>query len=1197
MRSMRSSLLGVSLALLMSACAFASVDAVPAWAQAPWFQINSETAPTNLVPGGEGLLLVVVSNLGDAPIEGATKQVAITSKLPSGLVAKTITGPNVNETQAECTLATLTCTFKGVLYPYEQLAITIKVKVEEPAGTVTRLPVQASVQGGRALKSVSRTLQVPVGEQAGYGVEGFEVAAFNEDGTPATQAGEHPFQLTTTLTLNQTAGQYPAQPPKDFTFQLPPGLIGNPTALSQCSMGDFFSLVKTADLCPPSSVIGVATVFAREPIVSFIQKTVPVFNLEPAQGEPARFGFDVAGKIPIVIDTSVRTGGDYGVDAAVSDATETGGLLRSQLTLWGVPGDPRHNNARGWECVAGGNYQTDIKKPCPEASQEPDNPFLTLPTSCAPNPQSEPVSFKMQSDSWAEPGNFLGAEYAWMNQGGELLGFQDCGGLPPFAPEIDVSSEQHTAATPTGLQVKLKVKQESLLEPDGRAVADIRDSRVTLLEGVQLSPSAANGLLACPEGPQDGYEGIGFTGFQKLYGSGIEPGAQTATFTPTFRFSEEEHEGGQKVLPSCPDASKVGTVRIKTPLLSHELEGAVYLASPAPNGETGKNPFDSLIALYIVARDKESGVLVKLAGEGRVDEGTLQISTSFKNAPQVPFEELTLNLFGGQRASVTTPALCGSYATSATFTPWSDQPEASVFSPASDFSITSGVGGSGCPAAGLGFSPGFRASSENTQAGAFTDFQLELSRPDGDQALSTVTMHLPPGIAALLSSVELCPEAQAVMNACPPGSEIGSATAIAGLGSEPYVQEGGRVFITGPYGNAPFGLAIVTPAKAGPFDLGYVTVRSKLYIDPSNASVTVVSDPLPTQIRGIPLQLKRVLVSVDRPDFEFNPTSCDPMNIEGTLTGSEGAGASVSSPLQVAGCQNLSFSPQLSASAVGHGSKAQGTTFTVIVRSGGMTADGVAQAGIAKVGLQLPKQLSSRLPTLQKACADTTFDNNPASCDEGSVIGYATIHTPVLKNPLTGPAYLVSHGGAAFPDVEFVLQGENITLVLDGKTDIKGELTYSKFESTPDAPFTVFETVLPAGPHGVLTPNVAESRHFNLCGENLEMPTTITGQNGKVIEQATKITITGCGEVRSAKVKKLTPMQQLNRALASCRHLYKHSNSRRQRCERQAHTHYTRVALAACRHQHNHTHNKLLACERAARQRFTAPRTTLKKRS
>jgi hypothetical protein len=1146
----------LSLTVLASSLALGFISVTPTLA-APWWHISSETVPTNLPPGGSGQVLLVISNLGDQPVNGAGEPVIFTDKLPSGLVATAISGPVKNHTQVECSPSTLQCSFKGVLYPYEELTITLSVEVKAPGGV---LRDEASVRGGGAPGS-SRSLEVPVSsEPASFGVAGYELFPSNEDGTPATQAGEHPFQLTTTLLLNQTTARQPVALPKDLSFRLPPGLVGNPTAATQCTMSDFFALVEETNLCAASSVLGVATVIANEPkYVHVFPRTVPVFNLVPAQGEPARFGFEVLGKVPIVIDTSVRSGKDYSVIATVNDATETAGLLFSQVTLWGVPADPRHNNARGWECVAGGYFQNQVGKSCPSTANLVEHPFLRSPTSCASNPETEPVVSSTKADSWTSPGTLLGAEYAWMNEEeGRLLGFAGCDKLS-FSPSIDVAPEQHSASTPTGLEVEVTVPQQSTLEAGKLAEADVRDTTVTLPEGVELSPSAANGLEGCSEGQ------IGFTGFNQA--------AQTEEFDTTRA--------------GCPDGSKVGTVRIKTPLLSHELEGWVYLASPAPNGssEPGRNPFDSLVALYLVAEDPVSGVLVKLAGEGQVDEGTLVISTTFKNAPQVPFEELALNLFGGPRASVSTPPLCGSYPTSAAFTPWSGPELVSLLSPAQDFAISSGVGSSSCPS-GLGFSPRFTAYSQNTQAGAFTGFTLELSRPDGDQALSAVSMHLPPGIAALLSSVELCPEAQAAVSACPAGSEVGEAIAVAGLGTEPYVQRGGRVYITAPYGDAPFGLEIVTPAKAGPFDLGYVTVRSKLYIDQNNASVTIVSDPLPTQIRGIPLQLKRVIVNVNRAGFEFNPTSCDLMSIEGTITGAEHGTATVSSPFKAENCASLPFSPQLTASAVGRGSKAEGTTFAVTVRSGGVSAGGVAQAGIAKVALQLPKQLSSRLPTLQKACTDAVFNVNPASCGEGSVIGYATIHTPVLKNPLTGPAYLVSHGGAAFPDLEFVLQGEGIKLVLDGKTDIKGELTYSRFESTPDAPFTLFETALPAGPHGVLTPNVAESKHFSLCGETLTMPTTMIGQNGMRIEQETKVAITGCAEVKSAKARKLTLKQKLNRALASCKHTYRHAKSKRRRCERQAHVRYTRQALTACRHEHTHAKHKRLACVRHARKEF-----------
>jgi len=369
-------------------------------------------------------------------------------------------------------------------------------------------------------------------------------------------------------------------------------------------------------------------------------------------------------------------------------------------------------------------------------------------------------------------------------------------------------------------------------------------------------------------------------------------------------------------------------------------------------------------------------------------------------------------------------------------------------------------------------------------------------------------MRLPPGIAGMLSKVTLCPEPQASQGTCPPESLIGHTTVSSGLGPDPFTPPEGQVFITGPYKGAPFGLSIVTPALAPPFNLGKVIVRSTINIDKNTAALSIDSDPLPLRLRGVPLQLQHINVTVERPgnqEFQFNPTNCNPMKVEGTLTGAQGATYPVSSRFQVANCASLPFKPKLTASAAGKASKANGASFLVTVQSAGL-----GQANIAKVALQLPKALPSRLTTLQKACLLATFEANPATCPDGSNVGSATIHTPVLKSPLSGPAYFVSHGGAAFPDIEFVLQGEGVTLILDGKTDIKKGITYSRFESAPDAPFTTFETVLPTGPHSVLTAYVPGKANFNLCGTKLVMPTIITGQNGAVIKQDTHIAVTGC---------------------------------------------------------------------------------------
>ncbi len=1184
---------------------------VPACAEtlSPWWRVGMEVSPSNLPPEHEGEIIVVASDLGEGPVSGADGHpVIITDRLPAGVTATSISGEAQHGTPS-CSPATLQCTFTGILYPYEQIHITIDVKATLSAGTVTTLANEMSVEGGGAPRATSSVQDVRIsGVPTPFGVQaqGYELAPYDSDGTPATQAGSHPSQLTSTLIMNQTGdanGREPVALPRNLRFQLPLGLVGDPQATAQCPASDFYAHtpVSEVDECPPGSVVGVATVTIDEPEhFDVVTLTAPVFNLVPSEGEPARFGFEALGLVPVVIQTAVDPGDDYAVIASVKNASELAGLLSSQVTLWGVPGDPSHNQSRGWECVEGGVHHErgEVSTPCPTTTDLPQTPFLTLPTSCAANPSSEPFASTAQVESWTEPGHIVESEYSWSGPLQEPLAPVGCEALP-FTPSIGVAPETHTGSTPTGLDVSVKLPQNTTLEPnpEGLAEADVRDTTVTLPEGVQVNPSAANGLQACPEhgsevSPGITAGGIGFTGFEDF-----QPGAPTATFSEGFDLTPPtEPKSGESY---CPEASKLGTVRIKTPLLPRELEGALYLAEPAPNGEGEKNPFDSLIAMYIVAEDHEAGILVKLAGEGELNQSTGRVSTTFKSTPQLPFEELKVELFGGQRASLSTPASCGNYSTVASFTPWSVQlgaPATPAGSTGEEFPITEG-----CSTGTLPFSPSLPKAATNGQAGMFTPFTLQIARPDGDQALQSFSLGLPPGLAAVLASVPLCPEPAAAEGACgetSPESEIGQSLAESGVGSEPYGLPG-KVYLTGPYGSAPFGLSSVTPLEhVGPFDLGRIVVRSGITINPNTAAAsidtaatTLISSTgvresfagLPEMIKGIPSQIKDLTVNVDRPGFTFNPTNCSPMAITATLDGWQDASSEASHPFQASNCASLPFSPTLTASVGGHASKANGTNLNVTV-----TSAGVGQANIQKVDLQFPKALSSRLTTLQKACTEAAFNANPASCDPDSVIGHATVHTPLLKSSLTGPAYLVSHGGAAFPDVEFVLQGEGVEIVLDGKTDIKEGITYSKFESAPDAPFTTFETELPSGPDSIFTANVPEKEDFNLCKASLEMPTRIVAQDGTVIEPTTKIVAQGCGEVRSSKVKKLSLAQRLKQALAQCRKRYKHSESKRVKCERQAHARYTSLALAACRKQDKHAKKQRVACESLARRRYGA---------
>ena len=1111
-RTVRAALATVTLALVLELGASTAATAAP---QAPWWRLSSSSAPTHLRPGDkEDVVVAAVSNLGDANASGSKAAVTVTDHLPPGLTAtavKLLASTEHQEGTCE-PLPALRCTFNKEVEPYVNLemAITVEVSGSLPA---EELQNTMEVQGGEAPSAAKSDALTVANLPTPFGAEAVELAPEAEGGVRESRAGSHPFQLTTVLDFNRTLQPGTIQPSapallKNLHFDLPPGMIGDPQATPHCSSLDFSTLnLQDTNSCPAETVVGVALVTLLEPVsVGYVTVAVPVFNLAPALGEPARLGFE-AFNVPVVLDTAVRTGGDYSVQVNVSNATSAAQVLGSAITLWGEPGDPRHDSSRGWGCIVGGKEAPE-GVPCDPPSPRPTTPFLRLPTSC-----EGPLRATLTGDSWS--GDLLEGTASVPALGG-------CDELP-FTPAIALSPEVHSASTPTGLSVSVKVPQEGLLGSGALAQADLRDATVALPEGVQLSPSSANGLQACSESQ------IGFTAFNAE--------KQIDEFTPGPA--------------SCPDAAKLGVVHIKDPLLPNELQGAVYLATPAPFGEEHQNPFNSLAAVYIVAEEPASRVLVKLAGEVTINESTLQVATTFRNSPQVPFEELKVDLFGGPRAAVTTPPACGGYQAAATFTPWSGQPPVSVSSAAGEFAVSSGPGGAPCPGAQQPFAPGFQAHATNTQAGAFTPFTVSINRADGDQAVRSTSVRLPPGVAALLSSVTPCPEPQAAQGACAAASLIGHTTVAAGLGPEPVTPPQGQVFITGPYKGAPFGLSIVAPAVAGPFDLGNVVVRATINIDPNTAAVTIDSDPLPTQLKGIPLQLQQINVAIDRPGFEFNPTNCNATSITGALAGAAGATEPVSAPFQVTGCQNLPFSPVLTASVAGHASKSNGTSFDVKLES-----QGVGQANIAKVDLQLPLALPSRLATLQKACGGSVFALNPAACSAESIIGTATIHTPVLKNALSGPAYLVSHGSAAFPDVEFVLQGEGITLILDGKTDIKAGITYSRFETAPDAPFTRFETVLPAGPHSALTAYVPKTP-YDLCGTPLSMPAEITSQSGVTIKQKINVATTGCGGVKHARV---TSAQLLAKALKACRARYKHNHARRAACERKAKKRYKAAA-------------------------------------
>jgi hypothetical protein len=888
---------------------------------------------------------------------------------------------------------------------------------------------------------------------------GFVVSATNQDGTPDLQAGSHPYDFTTTVSVNtvevKTPGtneKYPIPAGgdvKDIEVNLPAGFVGDPLATPQCETQIFRQVRGYVDACPADSQVGLAALTLAGHVYY-----PEVYNLVPPSGTPAMFGFTIF-SVPIVLVPHVRTGSDDGVSVKFTSIPESLAITKGTVTLWGVPADHGHDMERG-ECWGESGVVFGIKgrgeeRMCP--SSAPARPFLSLPTSC-----SGPLRFTTRIDSYEEQGVFKEDETS-------IPGMTGCDKLD-FKPSLAVQPEPAQAASPSGLSVEIVVPQ-TYENPAGLAEANLEDTTVTLPAGVAVNPAAADGLVGCSEEQ-----------------FGLHDAAEVA----------------------CPDASKVGQVEVRTPLLEHALVGGVFLAQQGNLAGNGSNPFGSLIALYLTIRDPYSGVLIKLAGEVKPDPVTGQLVTTFLNNPQVPFDSLRLSFFGGPRAALVNPPLCGSYTTSAQMSPWSGGAGAS---PQSVFQITSGPGGSACVSS-LPFIPSLVSGTTSNQAGGFSPFSLTFFRTDGEQNLGRIRVVTPPGLLGSLSTVPLCGEPQAAAGTCGPESMIGHVTVGVGAGSNPFYVTG-KVYLTVGYHGAPFGLSFVVPAVAGPYNLGTVVVRAAVNVDPHTVALTVTSEPLPQILQGIPLHIRAVNVTIDRERFIFNPTNCSPLSIQALLSSSLGASDSVSTRFQATNCGALAFKPKFSVSTSGHTSRANGASLDAKVAFPN-TGQGT-QADIHSFKVDLPKQLPSRLTTLQKACTAATFEANPANCPAASVIGTVRVNTPVLPVQLTGPVYFVSHGGEAFPSLEIVLQGDGVRVDVVASTFIsKAGITSSTFKTIPDVPFESFELYLPEGKYSALAAN------GTLCTSTLAMPTAIVPQNGGAeIHESTPISVTGCPKAKTAK--------------------------------------------------------------------------------
>ena len=1014
---------------------------------APGYEVIGRFGPTNLPPGGEGVLHLYVYNLGEG--ESATGPI-VTDVLPAGVVARTSEIQNTVTQGAGVVSCAGTREVTCELDPIQQGAPRILELPVSVSASPAEEPDRVTVSGGGALDVANATVPVHYGtEPAPLGFANADAWITNADGTIDTQAGSHPYDLVVAFAANSTGitnSDNADEKPSGGEFRaldadLPPGIVGEPGAVPKCTRGQF-----DAEKCLANTQIGEN--FASISGSSLADEQV--YNLVPPPGVAAEFGFTLGG-ISVFLDARVRSGGDYGITEHANIPERK--IVFNTTTIWGTPGGAEHKA------------------------------LLTLPTSCS----REPPVFTLEGlGTWQdESSNSPPFSFPMQNSEGTPVTITGCEKLKHFQPFISLAPDTSFSDTPAGLSTIVKVPQG--LNPEGLATPGLEETTVVLPEGIAINPGQATGLAAC----QSWQENIG----------GPE--------------AEKETMDGPS---SCPAASKVGTDEISTPLLPGRLKGNVYvLQSNPPN-------------LQLLVAAEGEGIYLKLIGTVHLNEQTGQITTTFKGTPQdpgtpdAPLNEFVLNFSGGPQAALVTPQFCGVYTATADFTPWSTPLTADAFSE-SNFQITAGPGGSSTSncTGPLPFTPTMTAGATTDQAGGYTDFTMLLSRKDGQQHIEKLQFKTPEGLLGMIAKVPLCQEPQAAQGTCSAASQIGHTVAEVGPGPYPFVlPEPGAppasIYLTGPYEGAPFGLSIAVPIVAGPFNLGTEVVRAKIEVDPHTSQLTISTTAFPKTVKGIPTDIREIDAVIDRPEFMFNPTSCSPMSFSGTAYSFEGATAPVSSHFQMGSCRSLTFKPNFSVSTSGKTSRASGASLTakIVYLTGNLGANQASsQSNIASVKVDLPKQLPSRLTTLQKACTAATFEANPANCPAASIVGHAKAITPVLPVPIEGPTYFVSHAGEEFPSLIAVLQGYGVTVDLVGSTFInsKTNITSSTFKNVPDVPIASFELNLPQGKYSALAAN------GNLCKTKLTMPTAFTGQDGAVIHQSTPINVTGCAKSKPKKAK------------------------------------------------------------------------------
>ena len=1057
----------------------AAILPATAAAAAPGWTLALTPLPANLAPGGTGEYMVMATNVGGAVTTGAETTLSLV--LPEDLTVENIQIANSDRSSQaapSCALAasTITCKTSEPIHPGHLLILQVKVGVPalEPAGT---LEAKATVAGGGAPVGARAATPTPVqAEPIPFDfLPGFVAPATSAEGTPEALAGAHPFQQIVSFgfpTKDPGDGMTNDGHPRDFFAELPRGMAGDPAATPVlCAEVELVS----AAGCPDESQVGIADVTTL--VGSKSNNTIfasPLYNMVPPPGAPAELATNVA-SVGIFVHTMarVRSESDYGIEAATRDVIAFGQqpIFNLQAQVWGDPSSKALDRARGACGEVGGECPVDEQKIA----------FLTMPGECS----GEPLLYRVLADTWEEPAPaFPEHETAYEAADGEgdteaaLL--QGCGELE-YEPEIQLRPTTNAGDSPSGLDFSLHQRQE--IDKEGRYTAALKDLSLHLPAGLAVNPSQAAGLGACSEA-QIGLDGE-FEG------------------APSFSDAPQ----------SCPDDAKIGTVTALSPLLvqrneAHEvaldpeteepllepLHGSLYIATPFAN------PFNKLVAIYLVIEDRKTGIIAKLAGEGQLDPTSGQISVHFKQNPQLPLEDAQAHIFGGARGALTTPPTCGSYTASSQLTPWS-APEGKDAFPEGSFQISAGAAGP-CPAgeAGMPNAPAFSAGTLSPQAGAFSPLLLKLSRADGSQRWQRLETSIPEGLAAKLAGVAQCPEAgiaqarsreapnQGVLEqadpSCPAASAIGSFTGAAGSGPTPF-RTSGKIYLAGPYKGAPLSAVAITPAVAGPFDLGAVVVRNALYLDPETARVRILSDPLPTILDGVPIDLRSVSIATDRSNFTLNPTSCDPKAFAGTLTSTLGIGAPLSQRFQVGGCKSLPYKPKFSARLSGPIHRGGHPRLRAVISAK------PGEANTAALSFTLPRSEFIDQGHFRTICTRVQFAAH--ACPAGSVYGFVKAKSPLVDYTLEGPLYLRS-SSHKLPDAVAALSGppsQPVEIDAVARIDsVKGRLR-ARTETVPDAPIEKVVISMQGGRKGLF------QNSTNICKGTHRISVSFDGQNGK----------------------------------------------------------------------------------------------------